>query len=139
MMVVLGIDVHKATHKAVAVDEVGRQVATKTVPVTDAGHRQLLAWALQQWAGGELRFAVEDCRAVATRLERALLAAGQTVLRVPPHLMAARGSQPAPEVSPIRSTHWRSPELSPVSRTCPPRTTTVRRATSNCWSITGSK
>jgi hypothetical protein len=49
MMVVLGIDVHKATHTAVAVDEVGRELGSKTVQATDAGHRQLLAWALKQW------------------------------------------------------------------------------------------
>jgi len=88
MMVVLGIDVHKASHTAVAVDEVGRQLGQKTVPATDAGHRQLLAWALLQWSDASLRFAVEDCRAVSVRLERALLAAGQTVVRVAPHLMA---------------------------------------------------
>jgi transposase len=88
MMVVLSIDVHKATHTAVAVDEVGCQLATTTVPATDAGHRQLLAWALHHWPNCELRFAVQDCRAVSTRLERALLAAGQSVVRVPPHLMA---------------------------------------------------
>jgi len=35
-----------------------------------------------------LRFAVEDCRHVSTRLERALLGAGQAVVRVPPKLMA---------------------------------------------------
>jgi transposase len=87
-MVVVGVDVHKATHTAVAIDEVGREIATKTVRATDAGHRQLLAWALRQWANADLRFAVEDCRAVSTRLERALLSAGQTVVRVPPHLMA---------------------------------------------------
>jgi transposase len=45
----------------------------------------------EQW--DEVRFAVEDCRHVSTRLERALLAAGQMVVRVPPKLMAnARSS-----------------------------------------------
>jgi transposase len=88
MMVVLGIDVHKATHTAVAIDQVGRQLDQKTVRATDAGHRQLLTWALSQWAEADLRFAVEDCRAVSTRLERALLSAGQSVVRVPPKLMA---------------------------------------------------
>jgi transposase len=88
MMVVLGIDVHKATHTAVAVDEVGRQLDQKTVRATDSGHLQLLTWARKQWAGADLQFAVEDCRTVSGRLERALLAAGQTVVRVPPHLTA---------------------------------------------------
>jgi len=87
-MVVLGIDVHKGTHTAVAVDVVGRELGQKTVRATDAGHRQLLGWALGVCPGAELMFAVEDCRHVSTRLERALLAAGQRVVRVPPKLMA---------------------------------------------------
>jgi len=108
MMLVIGIDVHKATHTAVAVDEAGRKLDQKTVRATDAGHRQLLWWALRLTAttitattagvtsteataeatGVRLKFGVEDCRTVSGRLERALLAAGQTVARVPPHLMA---------------------------------------------------
>lgn len=88
MVVVLGIGVHKGTHTAVAVDEVGRELGQRTVRATDAGHRLLLGWALRAFAGVELWFAVEDCRHVSTRLERALLSAGQAVLRVPPKLMA---------------------------------------------------
>lgn len=92
MVVVLGIDVHKNTHTVVAVDEVGRKLGEQTVRATDAGHRQLLRWTLRQWPSEQLRFAVEDCRHVSTRLERALLAAGQTVVRVPPKLMAGARS-----------------------------------------------
>lgn len=91
-MVVLGIDVHKGTHTAVAVDEVGRKLGEKTVRATDAGHRQLLRWVLRQWCEAAVTFAVEDCRHVSTRLERALLAAGQPVVRVPPKLMAGARS-----------------------------------------------
>lgn len=88
MVVMVGIDVHKDTHCAVAIDEAGRQVAGPlTVRTTDAGHRQLLRWADRE-LDGEVRFAVEDCRHVSTRLERALLDAGQRVVRVPPKLMA---------------------------------------------------
>ena len=77
MVVVLGIDVHKGSHTAVATDEVGREIGQRTVRATDAGHRQLLRWALQHWPDAVLRFAVEDCRHVSTRLERALLGAGR--------------------------------------------------------------
>jgi transposase len=88
MVVTVGIDVHKQTHCAVAVDEAGRQVGKPlTVRATDAGHRQLLRWAGGQIADAVL-FAVEDCRHVSTRLERALLDAGASVVRVPPKLMA---------------------------------------------------
>ena len=76
-MVMLGIDAQKATHTAVAVDDLGRQIGQRQVAATDAGHRQLLGWALRQWPGDGLRFAVEDCRQVSTRVERTLLLASQ--------------------------------------------------------------
>jgi transposase len=89
MVVVIGVDVHKATHTAVAVDAVGRALGQRTVRATDAGHRQLLGWVLRGWPDADqVRFAVEDCRHVSTRLERALLGAGRAVVRVPPKLMA---------------------------------------------------
>src|SRR4051794_26723645 len=93
MVVVVGIDVHKDTHCAVAVDERGRQLGRPvTVRATDAGHRQLLRWA-QRELPEAVEFAVEDCRHLTARLERALLAAPATVVRVPPKLMAqARSS-----------------------------------------------
>ena len=88
MVVVVGIDVHKDTHCVVAVDQAGRQVGSHlTVRATDAGHRQLLRWAAREH-GAAVEFAVEDCRHVSTRLERALLSAGARVVRVPPKLMA---------------------------------------------------
>jgi transposase len=88
MVVMVGIDVHKDSHCAVAVDQVGQQIGRSiTVRATDAGHLQLLR-LVQREHGLDLVFAVEDCRHLTTRLERALLAAGTRVLRVPPKLMA---------------------------------------------------
>jgi transposase len=87
MVVLVGVDVHKNTHCAVAVDEVGRQLGKPlTVKTTDAGNLKLLAWA--QNLDSKVRFAVEDCRALTGRLERALLTAAVSVVRVPPKLMA---------------------------------------------------
>jgi len=89
MVVVVGIDVHKMTHCAVAVDEAGRPLGQPlTVRATDAGHRQLLRWVRRQFAQEVVEFAVEDCRHVSLRLERALLDAAATAVRVPPKLMA---------------------------------------------------
>jgi transposase len=89
MVVVVGVDVHKQTHCAVAVDEAGRQLRSSvTVRATDAGHRQLLRWAGREFPEDRVDFAVEDCRHVSGRLERGLLDAGQSVVRVPPKLMA---------------------------------------------------
>ena len=84
-MVVLGIDAHKRTHTAVAVDEHGKKLGVKTVPATSAGNLELVRWAREF---GEHRFAVEDCRHLSRRLERDFLAAGETLVRVPPKLMA---------------------------------------------------
>jgi len=94
MVVMVGVDVHKDTHCAVAVDEVGRQLGSaRTFRTTDAGCLQLLRWAQQQARehagdGVAVMVAVEDCRHLTGRLERALLAAGTRVVRVPPKLMA---------------------------------------------------
>ena len=84
-MVVLGIDAHKRTHTAVAVDEHGKRLGSKTVAATSAGNLELVRWAGQF---GEHTFAVEDCRHLSRRLERDLLAAGETLVRVHPKLMA---------------------------------------------------
>ena len=87
MVMVLGVDVHKDTHTTVVVDYAGREQALRTVRAIDSGHEQLVAWARREYPC-ERKWAVEDCRHVSTRLERALLAAGETVVRVPPKLMA---------------------------------------------------
>jgi transposase len=96
-MLVVGIDAHKKSHTAVAVDQVGVKEAEVTVPATDAGHLQLLGWARQRFGQAPDRWAVEDCRHLTGRLERALLGAGDAVVRVPPNLMAgARRSARTP-------------------------------------------
>lgn len=84
-MVVIGIDAHKKTHTAVAVDEAGRRLGSVTVPATSEGHLKLVRWAARF---EQCRWAVEDCRHVTVRLERDLLAAGACVSRVPPVLTA---------------------------------------------------
>lgn len=91
-MVVLGLDVHKGTHTAVAVDDVGGKLAERTVRATDAGHAQLVRWAHREFDGQPLLWAVEDCRHLTARLERTLLDGGQRVVRVPPKLMAGARS-----------------------------------------------
>jgi transposase len=86
-MVVLGIDAHKRTHTVVAVDEVGRQLGVQVTKSTStAAHLDLVRWAGQ--FGPDRQWAVEDCRHLSRRLERDLLAAGETIVRVPPKLMA---------------------------------------------------
>jgi transposase len=88
-MITLGIDAHKRTHTVVAVDAAGRQLAARTTgETTTAAHLGLLRWAEQLAPGEGRRWAVEDCRHLSRRLEADLLAAGETLARVPPKLMA---------------------------------------------------
>ena len=85
-MMVVGIDAHKRSHTAVTVDEVGRLGAVKTVGTTTQDHLRLLKWAVD--LAEERLWAIEDCRHLTRRLERDLIAAGESVVRVPPKLMA---------------------------------------------------
>src|SRR6266699_4444169 len=81
-MIVIGVDVHKQSLTAVAVDEVGRAVAELTV----GSSAELVAWSGS--LDPERLWAVEDCRQLTGALERRLLAAGESLVRVPPKLMA---------------------------------------------------
>ena len=86
-MVVVGADVHKRTHTFVAVDEAGRKLGEKVVKATTAGHADAVMWARERF-GAEVVWAIEDCRHLSARLERDLLGFDQSVVRVPPKLMA---------------------------------------------------
>ena len=83
-MITIGIDPHKDTHTAAAVNDAsGQLLGELTVPGTADGHERLRLWAHEMAGEGvELRFALEDCRHVNGRLERSLLSAGEPVLRV---------------------------------------------------------
>jgi transposase len=66
----------------VAVDgETGKARGQLQIPASDAGSLDALRFA----AGVDLDrvWAIEDCRHVSARLERALIAAGERVIRVP--------------------------------------------------------
>jgi len=80
-MIVIGLDVHKQTVTAVAVDEAGRPLAEMTIQV---GSDELLAWAAE--LDEERLWAVEDCRQLTRWLERQLLGLGEDLVRVPPRL-----------------------------------------------------
>ncbi len=86
-MVMIGIDAHKRTHTAVAIDERGRQLASRTTEATtSAANLELVRWA--DGLDPDRVWAVEDCRQLSRRLEADLLAAGRRIVRVPPKLMA---------------------------------------------------
>src|SRR5437868_3883763 len=87
-MIVIGADTHKQSHTLVAVEAAtGRRGGVRTVASTSAGALDALVWA-RRVSPGERAWALEDCRHVSGRLERALIATGERVVRVPPRLMA---------------------------------------------------
>ena len=80
-MIVIGVDVHKQSVTAVAVDEAGRMLDEQTVRV---GSDELIGWASA--LGAERLWALEDCRLLTPWLERQLLGRGEELVRVSPKL-----------------------------------------------------
>ncbi len=81
-MIVIGVDVHKHSLTAVAVDELGRLQGE----LDTASGNELLAWSKR--LAGERLWALEDCRHLSRNLEQTLLADGERLVRVPPRLTA---------------------------------------------------
>jgi transposase len=113
--VVIGVDAHKRTHTLVAADELGRELATKTLAATTDGHLAAIAWA-GRWP--RRRWALEDCRHLTRTLEGDLLRAGEQVVRVPTQMMAgvrrsARhpGKSDAIDALAVARAAWREPDL----------------------------
>jgi transposase len=112
-MIVIGVDVHKQSVTAVAVDEAGRPLNEQTVPV---GSDQLVGWAAA--LGDERLWAVEDCRQLTRWLERQLVGLGEELVRVPPKLTVperragrARGKSDPIDALAIARAALREPDL----------------------------
>jgi transposase len=86
-MVTIGVDPHKKTHSAVAVDAVGAVLDGRTERAKRDGFGGLLAWA-RGLADSDRVWVIEDCRHVSGALERFLLDHGEIVVRLAPGLMA---------------------------------------------------
>ncbi len=113
-MIVIGVDVHKQSVTAVAVDEAGRMLAEQTVPV---GSDELIGWASE--LAVERLWALEDCRQLTRWLERQLLGQGEDLVRVPPKLMApqrragrTRGKSDPIDALAVARAALREPDLS---------------------------
>src|SRR5450755_3078345 len=85
-MLTIGIDPHKQTHSGVAVDPLGVQIAQRTVAARRDGFGQLLEWGRK--LDSARVWVLEDVRHVSGGLERFLIDRGETVVRLPPRLMA---------------------------------------------------
>jgi transposase len=105
-MLTIGIDPHKQTHSGVGVDPLGVQIAQRTVAARREGFGQLLEWARK--LDIERVWVLEDVRHVSGPLERFLIDRGETVVRLPPRLMANARRGSASAGSPTRLTRWRS-------------------------------
>ncbi len=62
-------------------------MADRTRPAVRDGFGDLLGWARE--LGDQRVWVIEDCRHVSGPLERFLLDHGESVVRLPPHLMAS--------------------------------------------------
>jgi transposase len=101
-MIVIGADTHKRNHMLVAVDgQTGAVRGQLAIAASDEGALEALRFA----AGVEEDrvWAIEDCRHVSGRLEAALIATGERVIRVPPGMtgQARRVSRVAGKSDPI--------------------------------------
>lgn len=80
-MVVIGVDPHKSSHTAAALDPgTHKTLETVRVEATLAEYRRLLSWAKQFT---ERRWAVENARGLGRHLAQWLVARGETVADVP--------------------------------------------------------
>ncbi|MEH0638935.1 transposase [Streptomyces bottropensis] len=85
-MILIGIDPHKLTHTATAVDpETNRDHASIRIDVTLQEYQRMLEWA-RQWPGR--RWAVENARGLGHHVSSWLLARGEQVVDVSPSATA---------------------------------------------------
>ena len=135
-MIVVGIDPHKQTHTAVAIDAAsGRVLAELTVRARTAGFERLVEWARS--LDGDRTFAVEDGRHVSGHLERYLIGRGETSVRVPPRMMgeARRTDRVSGKSDPVDAMAW--PARRSVTPNCPKRPLLGPSVTSDCLCRTG--
>ena len=86
MSVTIGIDPHKSTHTAVAVDRDERPIARFTFPARAGQTERLLAWA--EPLDADRVWAIESAAGLGRLLAQQLIAAGERVVDVPPTLSA---------------------------------------------------
>ena len=78
--VIGGVDTHKHTHYAAAIDDQGRLLGHREFPANDGGYQSLLAWMRRH--GQVLAIGVESTGSFGATLTRALTKAGERVVEV---------------------------------------------------------
>jgi len=84
-MVLIGIDPHKSTHTAVAIDDAENQLGELTLRADRLQVERLLKWAIDY---PERLWAIESASGLGHLLAQQLLAVGEDVVDVPPTLAA---------------------------------------------------
>ena len=118
-MLTIGVDTHKATLAASAIDDAGRELSARTFRNDRQGHTSLLRWARAH--GSERRFGIEGSGSYGAGLARLMSAAGETVVEVPAvrtererrHLGRAGKSDPGDALAIARVT-LREQSLGPI-------------------------
>lgn len=120
MGVAIGVDSHKSSLTAAAVDELGRVVAIEQFDNDAAGHRSFAAWV--DALGEDVRVGIECSATYGAALAQHLLEQALDVCEVPPNLSnrearrAARGKSDAGDAVAIARVVARDRSLPPASR-----------------------
>jgi hypothetical protein len=85
MPVMIGVDPHKTSHTAAALDEHGQLLHRQRIPATLDGYQQLRRWA-GRWP--DRCWAVEGAHGIGRALAQRLVSDGEQVLDVPAKLAA---------------------------------------------------
>jgi hypothetical protein len=128
MTVTIGVDPHKSTHAAVAIDRDEQPLARVQVVADRCQTQRLLAWA--EPLGTPRTWAVESAEGLGKLVAQQLLAAGEHVVDVPPTL-AARvrllGSRPRRRQEPRRA------------RRCSSCTVSARSSPGSSWATSATR
>ena len=130
-MITIGIDPHKASLTAVAVDASGTLLGRRRLLVNAGTLSQLRAWAAG-WPAR--RFAVEGAYGLGRPIAQQLAAAGEQVLDVPATLAArARLLLPAVAARPTSRMRPASPRPPCTAQPCARWLPRTRPASCGCW------
>ena len=128
-MTAIGVDTHKATLAACAIDELGRALDEATFGNDPAGYLAFIAWACS--IEPEATIGIEGSASFGAPLARAVQSAGLRVREVPPHLSRFErrrtrrpGKSDPGDALAIARVTAREPNLPPIR--LPDRTSEIR-------------
>ncbi len=78
--IIIGVDTHKSTHVAVAINEQGARLAAISVPANSKGYTELISWSRSM--GSVQAFGIEGTGSYGAGLSRYLLSLGLNVIEV---------------------------------------------------------